>query len=162
MSAASKFLEYLVAIPIGAVGWYATYFIGKPILELEKHRQESLRLADRYAYHGSIGAEEREDYERINAARREVFGEASALHSFYHSAPTIVRAYCKLKRYDIEQACGGLRGIASMIVEPQYHESTRKNNLTHVCLNLRANSQLSPEDRAQHQEALKKDRAGGN
>jgi hypothetical protein len=109
VSFTSKIVELIPVIPLGALGWYATHFIGKPILTLEKHRQESLRLAERFAYHASTGAGERSDYDRINGKRMEINDEAAALRSFYRSAPPLVRAYSKFKGYDIEQAAAGLR-----------------------------------------------------
>jgi len=140
--------EFLYGTLVAVVAWFMLNMVGRPILALRDRRLKALQVADRYAYFGPT-----ESPERVREVRRELFDIASELRAQARSHNWLVRCYCGLLRYDIEEATLALRGLAQMAGE-NYSQQVRTNNLNHIHISLRAHHHLSPETLRKHQEIV--------
>jgi hypothetical protein len=140
--------EFIYGALVAVVAWFVLNMVGRPILALRDKRVKALQIADRYAYFGPTGSEE-----RAREVRRELLDVASELRAQTRSHNWLVRCYCRLLRYDIEEAALALRGLAEM-AGGNYAQEVCANNLNHVHISLRAHHHLSPETLRKHQEIV--------
>jgi hypothetical protein len=138
--------EFLYGTLVAVIAWFMLNMVGRPILALRDRRLKALQLADRYAYFGPVDSPE-----RVHEVRRELLDIASELRAQARSHNWLVRRYCWLFRYDIEEATLALRGLAQM-AGGNYSQQVRTNNLNHIHISLRAYRHLSPETLRKHRE----------
>jgi hypothetical protein len=140
--------ELLYGALVAVVAWFVLNMIGKPILAFRDKRLRALQVADRYAYFGPSASDE-----RVTEVRRELIDVASELRAQARSQNWLVRCYCVLLRYDIEEAALALRGLAEMAGD-NCPEESRTNNLNHVLISLWAHHHLSANTLRKHQEIV--------
>jgi hypothetical protein len=143
-----KYAGFIYGVIVAVVGWFALNMIGRPVLALREKRLRALQVADRYAYFGPNSSDE-----RVGEVRRELLDIASELRAQIRGHNLLVRCYCWLLQYDMEEAALALRGLAEM-AGSNYPEEVRTNNLNHVHISLRAHHHLTPEVLRRHQELV--------
>ncbi len=131
---------YLGGALLGLAAWLAVNFAGKPILAVRDARLEALRVAERYANVSGWASEE-----SAGTARRALADISSRLRSLCRGQGWPVRLYCRLMRYNLEEATLAINGLQHMAGE-HAPEQTRKNNLNLVYCSLNAYRHLSDNE----------------
>jgi hypothetical protein len=128
----------LTAAIVGVLAWFATNWIGKPIVEARTMRIKALHAAEQNAWVGGAAGDE-----RIRAARAALNDAASGLRSISRGHSWPLRLYCRLFRIDLETAAGALITLHNMIGDYGYTKERRQFVLDAIYVFLGAHRHLS-------------------
>jgi hypothetical protein len=123
----------------GALAWFGTNWVGKPIVDVRDKRIKALQAAEQHAHVGYGSS-----VERIIEAKAALNEAASGLRSISRGHGRPVRLYCRLARYDLEAAAIWLITLHNLTGEFGYDE-TRQIALDATYMFLRAHQHLSRE-----------------
>lgn len=133
--------EILIGAVVAVFTYGVVYFIGKPVVDLQKKRLEALQTAEHY-FPVDAGA----DQELRDKAREALLEAGTALHVLERGWSTAVRLWCWVCKYDLNLAAQILFGLAEgprgVRVVPQ---EVRKNTKDALYVALNAYKHLSPE-----------------
>jgi len=123
------------------VAYVAVYFVGKPVVALQRERIAALQAAERYYTVDASASEDERD-----AAVKALFEAGTTLRAYQRGWSTAVRLWCFVWRYDLDLAAQALFGLAEgprgkMAIPPE----ARKNTLNALYVALGAHRHLPPE-----------------
>lgn len=133
--------EVLIGAAAAVLTYGAVYFIGKPVVDLQKKRLAALETAEHY-FPVDSGA----DQELRDKAMEALLEAGTALHVLERGWSTAVRLWCWVYKYDLNLAAQILFGLAEgprgvRVVPPEVRKNTK--DALYVALN--AYKHLSPE-----------------
>jgi hypothetical protein len=134
----------VVTFVVGGLGWLATNFIAKPILDfydLRRRTHEELIVAANIVIPGNVGAPQASDqdssetkrYERAYEALRRLGAQLAALDI---SVEQPARYFFKMQRYDLKVASQGLFAFANSLSSPVQEERFFPRNQVETALKL--------------------------
>jgi hypothetical protein len=128
----------ILSVAAGVLAWFATNWVGKPILDARDKRLKALQAAEQNTHVGRAARDERR-----REARAALNEAASALRSISRGQWP-VRLYCWFARYDLEAAAAALVHLHN-ITGSDFHDEARPFVRDAVYVFLRAHQHLSRE-----------------
>jgi hypothetical protein len=96
-----------VVAAIAVAAWFATNFLGQPILALRAKRLEAMQIAEKYLYVNHACSEN-----LCRTARTSLHDVGNALLAYSREASFATRLWCRLWKYDLDFAAHCLFGLA--------------------------------------------------
>jgi hypothetical protein len=124
----------------GALAWFGTNWVGKPIVDVRDKRIKALQAAEQHAHVGYGSS-----VERIIEAKAALNEAASGLRSISRGHGWPVRLYCWLARYDLEAAASWLIALHNWTGQLLGDDKARQIALDATYMFLRAHQHLSRE-----------------
>jgi hypothetical protein len=93
----------IVPAIMGVLAWFATNWVGRPILDTRQARIKALQAAEQNAYVGGAASAE-----RVTEARAALRDAAAALRAISRGHSWQVRLYCRRFHYDLEEVASTL------------------------------------------------------
>ncbi|MCG6203144.1 hypothetical protein LPW26_00715 [Rhodopseudomonas sp. HC1] len=133
--------ELVASAGAAVAAWFAVYFIGKPVVALQRQRIAALQVAERY-YAVDPGSDEAER----DAAVKALFESGIVIRSYDRGWSTAVRLWCWAWGYDLDLAAQALFGLAeSARGTTLFPPDARRNTLNALYVALGAHKHLPRE-----------------
>jgi len=141
MDVPGQVLTVILSGAAGVLAWFATNWIGKPIVDARDKRLKALQAAEQNAWVTSAASAE-----RIEAARAALNDAAITLRSISRGHWP-VRLYCRFVGYDLEAAAYELDdlGLMTSFPSPSSYDKRRQFDLDAIHVFLRAHPHLTRE-----------------
>ncbi len=128
----------ILSVVAAVLAWFATNFLGKPVLAVREKRSEAIKTAEQYC---TVGPDSSDELRTIALKSLNELG--SAIRACSREASIATRLYCRLMKYDLELAACCLFGLARCVVEKNISEDQRKNTVNGLYVSLGATSHMT-------------------
>ena len=131
----------IISAVAGIAAWFATNFLGRPILDLRECRLNALKIAERYS-----GVSLASSAGLRGTALTAYVDAGNAFLAYSREGSIAVRLWCRVFGYDLEIAALCLFGLADGPRGHSVSNETRRNTLNALHVSLGAAHHLSRAD----------------